>query len=147
MIEYTYINMTKPRISRLLNWNDTRNTGHKQEADEWMFWNLNLQYNKHSSSSAPCLHSSPIIRISTMRWLFIGRHAIGWARIGPNQRCSCRWLLPCSAQLSSVSFYCSTTSPAGVPTEESLACTAVCPRAVKLGGSWYKGWLPSDSPR
>jgi hypothetical protein len=49
--------------------------------------------------SAPSLHSSPIIRISTMRWLFIGKHAIGWARIGPNQRCSCRWLLSCSALL------------------------------------------------
>ena len=31
--------------------------------------------------SAPSLHSSPIIRISTMRWLFMGKHAIGWARM------------------------------------------------------------------
>jgi len=52
--------------------------------------------------SAPSLHSSPIIRISTMRWLFMGKHAIGWARIGPKQRCSCSWLLPCSAQLCTI---------------------------------------------
>ena len=60
-----------------------------------MFWNLNLQYNKHSSSSAPCLHSSPIIRISTMHWLFIGRHAIGWARTQP------KMLLPLAVGLLS----------------------------------------------
>lgn len=53
--------------------------------DGWMFWNLNLQYNNNSALELECT-----LRISTMR---------SWARIEPNQKCSCRWMLPSSAQV------------------------------------------------